>query len=58
VVERAFELARSGQCANKTDILRLLRQERYGSADLGALDGLSITRQLQALCRAARPKPR
>lgn len=53
VLERAFALARSGTCANKTAILEAMRREGYSSQDLDALHGTVLSRQLRDLCRQA-----
>ena len=53
ILERAFALARSGQCASIDDIRRKLKSEQYASID-DHLAGPSIKRQLHALCVAAR----
>ena len=53
-LERAFDLARSGACANIDDIRTALKRERYDNID-AHLAGHSIKKQLRALCDAARP---
>lgn len=52
-LERAFALARSGEHANVATIRQALRQERFDQVE-AHLSGHSITRQLRALCDAAR----
>lgn len=52
-LERAFALARSGDHANVATIRQALRQERLDQVE-AHLSGPSITRQLRALCDAAR----
>jgi hypothetical protein len=52
-LERAFELARSGECASTSEIRQRLKQERYDSVE-AHLQGPSITRQLRLLCEEAR----
>jgi hypothetical protein len=52
-LERAFELARSGSCANVNDIRLQLRAERFDLVD-AHLVGPAITRQLRELCLEAR----
>jgi hypothetical protein len=54
-LERAFDLARSGECVNVEDIRRRLRSERHDSVD-AHLSGPSVRRQLLALCTAARSR--
>ena len=54
-LERAFILARSGDCSSATDIREALRREGYRS---GEIEGPSLVRQLKALCvAAARNRP-
>lgn len=56
-IERAYELARSGPCANVDEIRAQLKRERFESVD-GHLHGSMITGQLRALCRKKRtPAP-
>ncbi|HEY6916921.1 MAG TPA: hypothetical protein VI381_04700 [Allosphingosinicella sp.] len=52
-LERAFELARSGECAAVADIRARLKQERHDQVE-AHLAGPSINRQLRALCEEAR----
>jgi hypothetical protein len=52
VIERAYELARSGTCRTVEDIRRTLTQERYDSVQ-AHLSGMSIKRDLVALCKKA-----
>jgi hypothetical protein len=52
-LERAFELARSGECASTAEIRLRLKRERCDSVD-AHLQGPSINRQLRLLCEAAR----
>ncbi|WP_106640153.1 hypothetical protein [Allosphingosinicella vermicomposti] len=54
-LERAFELARSGECANVAEIRARLKRERHDQVE-AHLTGLSINRQLRALCEEARVK--
>ncbi len=54
-LERAFELARSGECANPAEIRVRLKKERHDQVD-AHLQGPSITRQLRQLCDEARAK--
>ena len=51
-LERAFELARSGECANTAEIRQRLKRERYDSVE-AHLQGPSINRQLRLLCEEA-----
>ena len=55
-LERAFALARSGECASVGEIRLRLKKERCDSVE-AHLSGPSISRQLRALCDAAR-KPK
>jgi hypothetical protein len=52
-VERAFALARSGNCASVNDIRQRLRAERFDQVD-AHLAGPSLSRQLRTLCDEAR----
>lgn len=59
-LERAFALARSGECASVGEIRLRLKKERCDAVE-AHLSGPSISRQLRALCDAARKtaeKPR
>jgi hypothetical protein len=53
-LERAFELARSGECAQVSDIRKRLRDEGYSDAQI---EGPILTRQLRALLVAAKAAP-
>ena len=54
-LERAFELARSGECADVAAIRDRLRKEGHS---LHHLTGPSLLKQLRELCQAApRPEP-
>ena len=50
-VERAFELARSGQCDNLPDIVAALKGERHESVD-AHLAGPSIRKDLRRVWEA------
>ena len=52
-LERAFELARSGTCADVAEIRLALKRERHDQVE-AHLSGQSINRQLRALCDEAR----
>jgi hypothetical protein len=66
-VERAYQLARSGECADLIEVRKRLKAEGYQDERF-QLHGLSITSELRKLCEAARkgggeavmtqPKPR
>jgi DNA-binding HxlR family transcriptional regulator len=49
-LERAFELAKSGQCFSMDDIRRKLSSEGYS---LGQMTGATLSRQLRALMKDA-----
>ena len=49
-LERAFELARSGEYASVTEVKQRLRDEGLASHQI---EGPILTRQLRDLCRAA-----
>lgn len=58
-LERAFELARSGECASLNEIKHRLEAERYDNIR-GQLFGPRLKLDLQHLCNAARaaaPEP-
>lgn len=55
-LERAFALARSGECVSVGEIRLRLKKERCDSVE-AHLSGPSISRQLRALCDAARKGP-
>lgn len=55
-LERAFALARSGECASVGEIRMRLKKERCDSVE-AHLSGPSISKQLRALCDAARKAP-
>ena len=52
-LERAFDLARSGECASVNDIRMRLKAERFDQVD-AHLAGPAIARQLRLLCETAR----
>jgi hypothetical protein len=52
ILERAYELAKSGECLGTADISRTLAKEGYDHAII-QLHGPVLVRQLGALCRAA-----
>jgi hypothetical protein len=54
-IERAFELARSGEYQSIQDLERQLRSEQYEAVPQH-LQGPSIRKELQALMRAARTR--
>ena len=51
-IERAYQLARSGECATVSEIKSKLRSEGYGDV-AGQLYGPTIQRSLRQLCTAA-----
>ena len=57
LVERAFELARSGYFTNATDINKQLKKEGYikGLVD-EHLRGVGIKRKIRSLCKEAKGK--
>jgi hypothetical protein len=52
-LERAYQLARSGNCRGLSDIRAALKSEGYVRYD-SLLDGLGLRRQLKQLCASAR----
>lgn len=59
IIERAYELAKSGLCATVAELERALRLEGYRT--FNELSGRDLRRRLSALCRGidspAAPKP-
>ncbi len=55
-LERAFALARSGDCPTVPEIRSRLRREGYEEVE-AHLAGPMISRQLRELCEEARPDP-
>ncbi len=53
-LERAFTLARSGECPTLNDIRAKLKAENHDQVD-AHLAGPSIKRQLTKLCEESRP---
>ncbi len=53
VIERAYQLAATGDYATVSEIKRQLRAENYTSVD-GYLQGAAIHRALRTLCLAGR----
>ncbi len=56
IIERAFELARSGRFKKVDEIQRALKREGYGRAD-GHLSGRLIRTQLRRACDEAAQRP-
>lgn len=54
LIERAYELARSGECLGLSDLRKRLRAEGYGHIE-SHLSGLGLRRELTALIEAASP---
>lgn len=55
LVERAYQLARSGACQGVADIKKGLRAEGFANAEvLSQLYGATIAGDLRRLCAAAR----
>jgi hypothetical protein len=52
VIERAFELAKSGDCASPSEIRDILRREGYMDVT-GQIAGPTLLKQLRTLCRDA-----
>jgi hypothetical protein len=55
-IERAFQLARSGECRTMDELKRRLRREQLEAVDFH-LAGKSIKAQLTELMARARPGP-
>jgi len=50
-LQRAFELARSGECLKVTDIIMRLKAERF---DIAQIEGPALKKQLIQLIKTAR----
>jgi hypothetical protein len=55
VIERAYQLADSGECKNLTEIRARLHHEGYPHTP-GHLDGFAIRKSLADRCKAARKR--
>jgi hypothetical protein len=55
IVQRAYQIARSGVAANHDDIVARLKLEGYGNV-ASELCGPVLRRDLRSLCATARPK--
>ena len=55
VIQRAFDLARSGECRNKQELERQLRREGFSSVE-DHLSGHQITGQLRTIFAEQRDK--
>jgi hypothetical protein len=55
-VERAYQLAKSGECNGIGQIRERLRAEGYSRAD-SQISGQTFRSQLKKLCEAAQAKP-
>ncbi len=54
LVERAYELARSGAYKDKRTLMRELKREGYSQLDIEAhLQGRQLSREIMALIKAA-----
>lgn len=49
-LERAFELAKSGDCATVSDVTKQLKAEGFATSQI---TGPSLSKQLRELCNAA-----
>ncbi len=56
VIERAFQLAKSGRCASVADIRAQLVTEHYESA--GAVRGTTLVSRLDGMIKTARTSAR
>lgn len=57
IIERAFELARSGACHNVSEVGLQLKRERFDSVE-AHLAGTSIRRELRQLCSIGKAERR
>ncbi|HEX8644132.1 MAG TPA: hypothetical protein VF702_09495 [Allosphingosinicella sp.] len=55
ILERAFELARTGACRSVEEIAKRLKQEQYESVETH-LGGSSLRKELRQLCADARAR--
>lgn len=55
-VERAFEMAKTGVFRSRSEIARAMEKDGYTMADVNQLEGTSLTRQLNGLCREAQSR--
>jgi hypothetical protein len=53
ILERAYELARSGQCQGVEDIRNRLKAEGYGGEIQMQMSGRTLRADLRRLCRQA-----
>ena len=58
IVERAFELAQTGDYVGLNDLRRALRAEGYSAQSQGEISGMSVKRQLKQVCDSARAERR
>ena len=54
IVERAYQLARTGHHGARSEIARALEREGYAWTDMQHLQGAAITRDLNRISRDAR----
>jgi len=52
MVERAFELARSGAAANLDQLAKMLKTEGYELVEAHLRSSPTLNRELRAICRA------
>jgi hypothetical protein len=52
-VERAFQIARSGTCRSRGEIMRAMSREGFTLGECQQLAMPSLSRQLNAMCRDA-----
>jgi chaperonin GroEL (HSP60 family) len=55
ILERAYELARTGACRSVEEIAKRLKQEQYESVETH-LGGSSLRKELRQLCADARAR--
>ncbi len=51
VVERAYQLARTPNCQNTGDVVKVLSAEGYSGAEISHFQGASIRADLNRLCK-------
>jgi hypothetical protein len=57
LVERAYDIASSGQCGNLVEVVRQLKRDGYRAMEIeGYLAGKALRKNLKIMCEAAKAK--
>ena len=57
LVERAYDIASSGQCGNLVEVVRQLKRDGYRAMEIeGNLAGKALRKNLKSLCGTAKSK--